>query len=214
MNNVRKTKPQARHRLHATIALRTSLRRNSPVPRTLIGRLHATVNVKVFRRSVRSVRAKAHTYTSAVISALQNKRPSRGNKAATEDTVDEYPVEAVGGGRGRLVGRLYGGRVLADAAGDQESGPQVRAHRIGAPGDDQRGPFQSIYLAPGGGGPAPGRGRWRTVIRDRQARRGAALEIPGPARLELCRNPHYRTERELGDRGGRQIQSRRTAGHA
>ena len=123
-------------------------------------------------------------------------------------------MEAVGGGRGGLDGGIYLGRVLAGAADDQEPSPQVRADRIGAPGDDQRGPFQSLYLAPGGAGPALGRGRWRAAIRSRQACRGAAVEIPGPARLELCRNPYYRAERELCDRGGRQIQSGRTAGYA
>src|ERR1700720_3106772 len=103
-------------------------------------------------------------------------------------------MEAVGGGRGRLVGRIYGGRVLAGATGDQESGPQVRADRSGAPGGDQRGQFQSLYLAPGGPGPAPGRGGWRAAVRNRLARHGAAVEILGPTRLELCRNPHYRAE--------------------
>src|SRR5450830_183447 len=116
---------------------------------------------------------------AALISARQDKRPSRGNNGETELAVDEYSVEAVGGGRGGLVGRVYGGWVLAGAAGDQKSGPQVWADRTGAPGDDRRGQFQSLYLAPGGAGSALGRGRRRAAIRHRPTRRGAAVEIPG-----------------------------------
>jgi Domain of Unknown Function (DUF748) len=51
-------------------------------------------------------------------------------------------MEVVGGGRSVLAGGVYGGRVLAGAAGDQESGPQARADRTGASGDDRRGRFQ------------------------------------------------------------------------
>ena len=140
---------------------------------------------------------------AALISALQNKRRSRGNNGQTELSVDKHSVEAVGGGRGGPAGRLYGSRVLAASAADQASGPPVRADRTDTPGDDRRGPFQSLHFAPGGAGFTPGRGRWHAAVRGRQTRRGTAMEIPDPACLEFFRHPHHRTEREPGDRARR-----------
>ncbi len=71
----------------------------------------------------------------------------RGNVGATEVAVDEYPLEAVGGGCRGSGGRVYGGGILAGAGAGQARGSQVRAERTGAPGQRRPSQIQSLYLA-------------------------------------------------------------------